>query len=90
MLSLWLGAILRALIGPVLTWVALRSGIDAGNTELAVTALVGVLLNVIWVLWVKYHDRLLFLKALELPNYTPERIVKNLAKFDKPNVWEQH
>jgi len=89
MVSLWLGALLRALIGPALTWVALRGGIDAGNTEIALTALVGVLLNVIWVLWVKYRERLHFLKALEMPNYTPESVVRSLAKYDHPSVWER-
>lgn len=87
MLAAWLGALLRALIGPALTWVALRIGMDEGSVVIATAALTGVVLNIGWVLWVKYRDRLLFLTALETPNHLHEGVVAARAKYDPPNVW---
>lgn len=87
MLSAWLGAALRALIGPALTWVALRIGMDEGDATVATLALTGVLLNVLWVLWTKYKDRLKFLTALESPSWATEDAIKARASVDPPSVW---
>lgn len=87
MLSAWLGAALRALLGPALMWVAIRIGFDKGDAELATLALSGVVLNLLWVLWVKYRDRLKFLTALESPNYYTEASVAARVKADPPSVW---
>ncbi len=89
MVSAWLGAALRALLGPALTWIALRIGMDEGDATVATLALTGVLLNVAWVLWVKYRDRLKFLTALESSPNTPEAVVQAMTKFDPPSVWER-
>ncbi len=88
MLSAWLGALLRAVLGPALTWIALRIGMDEGDATVAALALSGVILNVVWVLWTKYRDRLRFLSALEAQPYMSEQMVKTSAKFNPPNVWE--
>ena len=89
MLSAWLGAALRALLGPALTWVALRIGMDEGDATVATLALSGLALNVLWVLWTKYRDRIKFLAALESPSYSTEASVQARATFDPPSVWEQ-
>ena len=88
MLSAWLGAALRALLGPALTWVALRIGMDEGDATVATLALTGLLLNVLWVLWTKYRDRLKFLAALEAPSWVNEdAVAARLKHADAPSVW---
>lgn len=89
LLSAWLGALIRALIGPALTWVALRIGLDEGDATVATVAVTGVALNVAWVLWTKYRDRLRFLTALDMPGGTPERTVESMARLAPPSAWER-
>jgi len=89
MVTAWAGALLRALIGPALTWVALRIGMDQGSVEVATAALVGVLLNIGWVLWVKYRARVQLLTALDMPGGTSEATVQSMARIAPPNVWER-
>lgn len=87
MLSAWLGALLRAVLGPALTWIALRIGMDEGDATVAALALSGVILNIVWVLWTKYRDRLRFLTAIDASPSMTEQEIKEQAKYDPPNPW---
>lgn len=75
-----LGAVLRALLLALFGgWI--QQGIwTTGQVEQLALGLAGFLATVVWVLWIKYKDRLHFTAALQTPEGTTENEVRELVK----------
>jgi hypothetical protein len=76
----FLGAVLRWTLQGVFVFLAAQGIITPEQGEKMIVGLIGSLITLAWVLWVKYGQRLKILTSLAAPKGTTEKAVESMIK----------